>query len=225
MINITYTLDLLVAPEKIFRKIKSEPLWKKSSITLIIVILIVETVYSYIEFGAFKANTQNLMDKTKQLEYVEVYKIYFVISLVLIPIYYYLKWFAISGLLYFLMLLINKKILFKHVFSVLIHCWFIIALKKIFQVIIIYVIGTDTIIHPNDLEVIPNLGDLFTLSDNGLLAGYLDNLDLFSVWYILLLTIGLSIVAESRKLIVLPLVSLIWILMVSCRVFNSSMII
>ena len=88
--------------------------------------------------------------------------------------------------------LLGGKATFKQVFSVVAHSAVVIAVQQIFVLPLDY--AHESLTSPTNLAVFFSF-----LDDNTLIARLLGSIDLFSVWWMVSLAIGLSVLYERRS--------------------------
>jgi hypothetical protein len=131
-----------------------------------------------------------------------------------------LKWILVSIFLYFGGILLDAhQINFKTVFTVVVYSECIIILMGIINLLLLYVKGADSINNVTDLHVIIGLDYLLADKPHNIpLFTFLNSFNVFSVWYMATLTIGISIVTSFSKLKSAILVTFIWLLGVGVHV-------
>ncbi len=99
---------------------------------------------------------------------------------------------AVSGLLLGVFsAIMGGNATFKHVFAVVAHSGFIIALSQLFVMPLSYARGT--------LSAAANLGVFLPfLDETSLLARFLGSVDLFVIWWLVNLAIGLGVLYKKR---------------------------
>ncbi|MFY9607565.1 MAG: YIP1 family protein [Blastocatellia bacterium] len=125
---------------------------------------------------------------------------------------------ATAGIFALGMMLLQAKTTFKKVLAVVTWCW---AATGLLQVIVtiasVLVRGGDTSsFNPQEMGSLSaaNLGAFLPDGTSAFVKGLASTIDVFSIWFLILLTIGLAAVAGSRKIkssSVAPLVLGLWI--------------
>lgn len=142
------------------------------------------------------------------------------IGLAIAPIYLLLRWLVIAGVLYFLAILLGTEALkFKTVYTVVVYSEMILLLMGVINILLLYLKGVDSVHHITDLQAIVGLDVLLTDKTANLpLFTLLNSVNVFSIWYLATLTIGISIATNFSKLKAGVLVTSVWLIGVGFQV-------
>jgi hypothetical protein len=153
----------------------------------------------------------------KALSFSERFKY---IGLLFVPVTLLFKWLLLALFLYYSAILLNAQgINFKTVFTVVVYSECIILLMGIINLLLLYVRGINSINNMTDLQVIVGLDYFIADKPHNIpLFTFLSNFNVFSIWYVATLAIGVSVVTNFSKLKSVILVSSIWLLGVGMQV-------
>lgn len=229
VMTLSNIVNIFAVPTEVFHNTKASPKWFTAFcyITIISIILgyflLPFTQRIAIETLSAKLDTEQVQ---KAISISEQFKY---IGLLFVPVMLLLKWLILAMFLYFSAILLNaQEINFKTVYAIIVYSECIILLMGIINLLLLYVRGINSINNMTDLQVI--LGLDYFIADkphNIPLFTLLSNFNIFSVWYLATLTIGVSVVTNFSKLKSAILVSSIWLLGIGVQVavamFSTSM--
>jgi hypothetical protein len=160
----------------------------------------------------FRAQIQKRADRTGQSvtpEQIEqqvsfskkLVPIFPIIGAVFTPIAY----LVIAGVFALGMMLIQAKTTFKKILSVVSWSYTATALVQALVFIAVVLVQDQETLNSIDptqgVNIVPsNVGALLPAGSSGALQALANSLDIFSIWYLVLLAIGLAAVAGSRKI-------------------------
>ena len=137
----------------------------------------------------------------KQIEIrLKVVKIMSYISLILTPFILIISWIVKSLLIWLISQLFDGAARFKQVFSIICHTAIITFFKEIFALFLIYLKGPERITKISDIQFAWGL-DAFTSPDKVSfpLYTFLSHINVFSIWYVVVLTLGIAMVNEFQS--------------------------
>jgi len=219
-VTLSSIINIFAVPTEVFHNIKASPKW----LTAFCFITIISIIYGYfmlpfsqrimIESFSSKMDTEQVQ---KAISISERFKY---IGLLFVPLILLIKWLFLSLFLYFSAILLNaQEVNSKAVFTVVVHSELILLLMGVFNLLILYLKGVESINNITDLNAIIGL-DYFLAdrSHNIPLFTFLNNLNVFSLWYVATLAIGISVLTNFSKLKSVILVSSIWLLGIGMQV-------
>jgi hypothetical protein len=131
-----------------------------------------------------------------------------------------LRWSVLGALLYFSAIILGAtELRFKQVYAALVFSEMILVLMGVINILLLYIKGIESIQNITDLQAIVGL-DYF-LSDKAAdppLFTFLNSVNIFNIWYVATLSIGLSVITGFSKLKSAVLVSAVWLLGVGFQV-------
>jgi hypothetical protein len=209
----TDLVDLIIHPSRVFKRLKDHPSWVMSFVAL----AIVSMLFEWFSFGAAlqtavgglppRATPEMIQDATA---YLEGYRL---INLLLSP----LKLWAIIAIFSYVVYLVcsvSKSISlphWKHFFAVVVRSYWILIVGEALSLVTRSVVGH---FSPNAGLVFPQplgLGMIkISSSDPGLLYA-LNAANVFSIWYLLLVSLGVSILSGFSRVKGILTATLVWL--------------
>ena len=209
-------------PVQAFRELKSRQKfpWMGLAVLLIIVtinnILMIPVTTKVLELTY---STMNLPVSDDQIEYMMqfMYKIRYL--QVLGGVFSYLFILLIYTLIIWIATKLAKKTLsFQKAFELIIHCCMAIALGSLVNCFALYGKGIETIENIYEISLI-GLNALTSVDSVGVIFyTFLSTLTPFYVWFVVLLTIGLVILADMKYLKALIISLIFWLLIIAYSV-------
>lgn len=215
-------LAVFAAPTEVFHRLKPNPQWLGAYL-LVVLASIVIPVFGYPlsrplmlqtishAGGLEGAQLEQALEKAKQFQYW---------GSLLIPLVLLIKWGALAGLLYSLAILAgSEQIRFKELFAVFVFAEMIPLLMAVVNILLLYTRAPESIHHITDLQAIIGLDVLMSDKTSDLpLFTLLNNLNVFNVWYVGVLSIGLSIMSGLGRIRSVGIVTTAWLLGVGFQV-------
>lgn len=193
-------VSIYIAPTKIFMELNNQPRW-------FIVFIIISLITILIDYSSLPFKQQIMFSSlSTQLGEVRAREIlstanrFVIIGFIIAPISLLIKWVVIASILYYSAILYDSQnINVKKVFSVVAHTELIFMLMDILNIIILKIKGIDAIKSLTDIKTIVGLEYLFqNEASNTFLFTTLKNINAFTIWYVMVLIIGLSIISQLR---------------------------
>jgi formate/nitrite transporter FocA (FNT family) len=193
-------VGIVLSPDKTFGELKNDPSWLNAFVALSIGKMVADWLRSRIELRAIEATAAQALDSEGAGKVVEFLAAASLLSISLTPVVVLLKWLAAAGVLYWLLVLVKEDIRFKPILSLAAHCWVVTLLGRYCNVLILYLKGPEAVSGLADLNVVLGLDFLARDSANVILRAFLANITVFTVWYVYLISAGLSRIAcVSRR--------------------------
>lgn len=219
-IALIHILDILANPSDAFTSLKQQPRWFIAFIVIgSFTILIAFLLHPF---------SQHLMHSLLSVQYEdhEIERIlntaqrFTYIGYIFNPVILLLRWLIVAALLYFIAVLLNaENLTYKSIYASVVYAEIVFVVMGILNVIVLYFKGVDTVTHPIHLQAIAGMDILMrNPTDNMPLFIFLNNINIFSVWYLVILKIGLSIMTRFSKLKSALIVTFVWLLTVIYQV-------
>jgi hypothetical protein len=220
VIALSNIVNIIATPTEVLQKIKTNPKWIPSFCFITIVSIICG--YFILPFSQ-RIMIETLSSKldTEQIQKaISISERFKYIGFLFVPFVLLFKWSFITLLLYFGGILLNaQEINFKTVFSIVVYSEYIVSFMGIINLLLLYIKGVDSINNVTDLQVIVGLDYFLTDKLHNIpFYTFLNSFNVFSMWYITTLTIGISIVTSFSKLKSAILVLSIWLFGVGVQV-------
>lgn len=206
-------IDIVAVPHEAFLNIKSKgkmfiPLSLYLFILLLLSFFIIDIYRNlsyniYFNSGLFYDSIPPIVEKTILLWAI------LVVGSKLISIFF--RWFLFS----FVIWLINRTLLsqykFKKIILTVICSEIILILMEIFNISFIYLRGMDSIQTYSDIFLIPGIQNISpSVSNNFHLFTALSSYNIFSIWYILTVAIGINVMFEIPRIKAFLSILLCW---------------
>lgn len=222
--QLTNLFNIIVSPREIFEELVEQPKWVFAFIIITVINIIIEFYTLPFTHNLMLNQLETQIGEDAARQTLEMTKQYQYIGLAFSPISYLIKLLIVSMFLFFSAIILNAQNLrFKMIFALLIHSEIILIFMNIINLLILYVKGINTITDSTDMYTIYGL--IYFLQDkasNQPLFTFLNNFNLFTIWYLLTLTLGISIVTHLKKWKSAIIVLFVWLLGAG---FQSSIVI
>jgi len=209
---------------KTFTKINSKPTWLIAYLTIGTgAILIGSLISPFIIQAQIMSMPSDI--SLQQIENgLKFMKRYQTIGIALSPLLLILKFLIVSAVLWLIVQLFTE-VDFKRIFSVVVHCGVITFLGSILSFIILKLRGLQSIKSAADIQVSLGL-DLFLRNpDLDLpLKAFLSNINVFSIWWIVLISLSLSITGKISRIKATVMAIFFWFFSTAIQVGIASLI-
>lgn len=218
-------LNIFATPKEVFERIKSKPTWTVPFFVLVIgtsiVVWLTAPAHHQLAIASLQEDLAGF-HVSRSLE--SPLSRFLTITISVIGLF--LRWVIMSGLLYFICILAGaqKGLRFRSIFSALLYSWMIILMWDVVNVLLLYLQGIESISHPIELRAPVGLD--FFLEDrttNPLLAKFLNTINPFSLWFVVTLTIGVSVVSGLNLVRAASIVLIVWSLGAGYDVTRAAM--
>jgi len=221
----TSIMNVFDSPKETFYKIKESSDW----FIEFIVWAVGTTIYGHLlspfsqRLMMLSFNMQTSIPRTQQIMNMVIKYQRVALLFAFIPLF--IKLILFTVVLYYLIILLNShKVRLKTIFSIVIHSEFILLLMVIVNLFILYIKGINAVNNIFDLQAVVGLEYFIHDKTNNIpLYTFLSNFNVFTIWYIVVLTIGVSVVTELEKWKSAIIVSLVWLFGVGFQVAFASL--
>lgn len=211
--------NIFTTPTDVFLNLKQRPTWVPAFVFIAAVSMTVALatfpLTSHITHAAFaqqldKAGLDRAEEISERLKWA---------GIALMQVMLLLRWLMFSAFLYFIAILMDAEVSFKTVYALTVHSEMIIMLMAVLNILLLYAKGTDRIVQMADLQAIVGL-DYFlkNRAANPALFAFLNSINIFNIWYIATLGIGMSVVASLNRIKSTVLVAFVFFLGVGFQV-------
>lgn len=214
-------INIFATPTEVFLNLKEQPRWFVAFVFISAVSIGVarflapaseQIVINMFSEKIDEIQIQRSLATAKRLQYI---------AYAFTPVVLLLRWIIVASILYYLCLLLGvaDPPRFRTVFAVVVYSEMILLLMAITNTLLLYARGIDSMRHLIDLQAIAGLDILLKDKSASIpLFVLLNSFNFFSVWYIVTLTLGISVVTSFSKLKSAILVSGVWLLGVGYQV-------
>ncbi len=185
----------LIRPEKEFYHLNDRPIWFSSFLILCVGKMLVEYLHLSVELKVIASSVLSTLEPDKTETAMQFFSATSGIAIALMPAAIIIKNLITAGLLYGMINLWTDRVRFKKLFSVAIHSWIIVLIAKYCNLLILNLKGTDQLLYLDDLKVNLGLDILLKGNENIFIKTIFENITIFSLWYLVVLTIGVAIVS------------------------------
>ena len=203
-------IDIFIDPVKVFKRIGAGlPWWQPFS-----VIAIAMAVISYFQIPinrqVFLLNERGLSPEQLQSQ-GEIIEKFNLIGVIAAPLIVLLIYVILAALCNVTANLVSGKSSFKKMLSLLSFTAFVGLIEQGLKMLILYMRGIETITSRDDLYAVSFSLTRFIESD-GILRAVLESFSIFQIWFLILFTIGISVVYETdRRTAIVPTI-VVWVL-------------
>lgn len=215
--------DIIISPSVAFSALKGQPRWVFAAtvISLCSVVLAVLLIPYSLQIVARMLSDQ--MDRQSIQRLFDGMRSFSIIGALATPVMLMVKWLIVSAVFFSLAILFDAAhVRFRPMFSAIVHAEMIQLLMGLVNLAILAARGADSIRNLSDLCMVPGL---LTLMQTGNLTQssitLFANFNLFTVWYLMVLSIGLSTLTGFQRWKAGILVVVVWMFTVGFNVAIS----
>jgi hypothetical protein len=223
MVNsLVNVLNIIATPSEVFEKLKEQPQW----LLAFALISIVTIGIAFFTIPLTKQITYLALSQSQNLEEEQLRRAvamserFQYVGLAFVPVLLLFRWLVLGAVLYCAAILLGaNELRFKQVYAALVFAEMILLLMAIINILLIHIKGIDSLHHITDLQAIIGLD--YLLEDKAThvpLFMFLNSINIFNIWYVATLTIGVSVMTNFSKLKSAMVVSTVWLLGVGFQV-------
>ena len=211
--------DILAEPSAAFARLKSEPKWLLAMVIFCLFSIgIAWAMFSFTEQIMHQKMTETEMSSDQIEIAIKIGRIFALIGSLVAPIIWLL---AISAILTLAarFIGINDAIKFKHICAAIVHTSLISILIVLVNTALLVVFrDVEDINRLADMKIIPGLHLLLGSSENVKLLTFLSHFNPLSLWYLVVLAIGIRVFADTDKTKACVGAIIIWLLGIATEV-------
>lgn len=202
-------VDIFVDPFKVFARIEAGLSWWKP----FVLVTVVTTILSYLmlpfQRRLIELNTRGMNEEQLQ-KAVEGFGKFAPLTLITVPIFLIIVFLIIAGIVHLVVNIMSSRSDYKKTLSLISFCGIITIIEQIISTAVLRMRGVESVESAADMKFSLSLAPL--LSDGkGLLNAALQSLSIFSIWYYVVLVLGIAAIFKlSRKAAIVPVLP-IWI--------------
>lgn len=215
--------DIFGEPKAAFRVLKNQPNWGR--VCLIIALVSIGIAWAVLPFSkqiAYPKMLESGLDVARTEQTRTITEIGVFAGILLSPFLLFIKWLIFAGLLYFGAQLLGSTdtLKFKPTFTVVVHAELILVFSKLINTALLLCFkAVDNVKNATDLQMIPGLHLLFGDHIFGVLFfPLLSQITPFFIWYLILLSLGIAVVADLKTRKAAWLVVCVWLVNISIRI-------
>lgn len=217
-------LNVLATPTDVFASLKERPRWVVAFVVITVVsIAIAWLMIPFSQQIALVALSGRLSAERLHQALAMAGRFRY-IGFAAVPFTLLIKWAVVAAILFLLCYLLEapNELKYRKFFSVVAFSGVILLFMSIVNVLILYLKGVGAVQSVADLaptDVYAGLGFLVKANGKNLpLYSLLSNINVFAIWYIITLTVGVSVLTGYRKLKSAGIVTAVWFLGVVLQV-------
>ena len=204
---------LLIMPGKVFERLKQNPKW--FAVGCVILFLTVVLVLLQVPF-ANRLALQEISGSLTKDEIAEVGQTLEnarYLSALAAAAGMMAKWLLATAFLYaFSVILDVHDLQFRRLFATVVHGEIALVLMAVMNTLLLYLKGPTAVKSPTDLYVVPGLDHLVShATANVPLFILLNGINPFAIWYIVIVSIGVSVMTGLRRVTSGIIVTLLWL--------------
>ena len=219
--------NIFGAPSEAFVEIKKQPSWV--TVLVIIAVVSIGIAWAVLPFSEQMARAKMLesgMDAAQMEQGQTIAELFSFIGLLLTPLPLFIKWLIFAGLFYLGVRLLgsSKALTFKSMFAAVVHSELILVFSTLINAALLLCFkDIDTVKDITDLHMIPSLHLIFGDKKVGIpYFTFLHQINPFSIWYLIVLSRGVAVVADISRQRTEWLVALIWLAGIGFQVAASA---
>ena len=220
--------DIIGEPSTAFRVLKNKPNWR--AVCIIIALVSIGIAWAVLPFSKQIAHAKMLesdLDASQIEQTRTMVDVGMFVGILLMPILLLIKWLIFAGFLYFGAQLLGsaKALKFKPTFAVVVHAELIFVFSKLINTALLLCFKEiDNVKNAIDLQMIPGLHFLFTDHALGVpVLTLLSRITPFSIWYLIVLSLGVAVVADIKTRKVAWLVVCTWLVNIGVQIAISAL--
>ena len=214
--------NIFGAPSEAFTALKEQPSWFSG----FIIIAVVSIGIACSEQMVYTKMLESGMDAAQIQQGQAMAKLFSSIGLLLTPLPLLIKWLIFAGLFYLGVQLLgsSKALTFKSMFAAVVYSELILVFSTLINAALLLCFkDISEVQKPIDLQMIPGLHLLFGDHPLGVLKlTLLSQVTPFAIWYLIVLSLGVAIVADLKRKRVEWLVVLVWLVDIGFRIAVSA---
>jgi hypothetical protein len=187
---------IFVSPARVFAEIREgNARWWQPWIWQSVIYLIAGYLSLPIQRAVMELNVNDLSpdDLAKQLEFMDRFG---VLQILATPVLLLLFSLALAGITYVLVTILSSKANFRQYFTITLYASIIGALSMLVSTVVVRMRGVETIRVPEDAQVSLGLGFLVP---EGMWHAVLNSVEVFAVWSLILIGMGLMHVFDMTR--------------------------
>ncbi len=203
-------IDIFIDPVKVFRRIGAGLPWWQPFIVIAIASSVIAYFQQPITRQLFLLNERGLSEEQLQAQ-GEMMEKFGSVGLILAPIAVLVIYVILAALCNVAVNLVSGRSSFKKMLCLLNFTAIIGLIEQGLKMLIIHNKGIEEITSRDDLYLTSFSLNIFARAD-GILRAVLESLSIFGIWFLILFTVGISIIyGVSRKAALVP-VLVVWLL-------------
>jgi hypothetical protein len=203
-------IDIFIDPVKVFRRIKAGLPWWQPFIVVAVASSLIAYFQQPLNRQLFLLNERGLSEEQMQAQ-GEIMERFGFIGMIAAPVVVLIIYVIIAALCNVTANLVSGRSSFKKMLSLISFTAFIGLIEQGLKMLILHMKGIENITSRDDIYAVSFSLTRFIPSD-GVVRALLESLSIFGIWFLVIFTIGVSVVyGTSRKAAIAP-TAVIWLL-------------
>jgi hypothetical protein len=203
--------EIFIDPAEVFSRIDERPTWLGPFLAVSLVAMLTLLLSAPIGQQLALRHLPNGAGEEVRAELFRILRVSTYYSVAVTPILILLKWSVLAALLFLILILSGADISYRKTLALLGHASLVVSLDSLLSVLIMYVRGLDNILSPADVQsTVLSLSSFLSVALHPALRVALDNLSVFTLWYLVLLIFGVASVARLDRWRAAFIVTLLW---------------
>ncbi len=219
--------DIIAEPKAAFQALKEQPSWL--GVFLIIAVVSIGVEWAIMPFSEQIAHVKMLESGLDEAQIEQVRSLaerFSIVALFFVPFPLLFKGLIFGGLLYFGIRLLGstEALGFKHIFAIVAYSELIMVFSSLINAAVVLCLKEMSDVQASiDLQMIPGLHLLFNRQGLGApILTVLSQITPFFIWYLIVLSLGVGVVADLSRQKSQILVLLVWLADVGFRMVMSA---
>jgi hypothetical protein len=202
-------VDIFVDPFKVFARIDAGLSWWKPFVLVSAVTMILSYLTLPLQQKLIELNPRGLSEEALQ-KTVEGYGKFAPLGLIMVPIGLIIFYLIAAGVVHLIINIMSSRSNYKKTLSLISFCSIITIIEQIISTVVLRMRGIESVESAADIKFSLSLAPLLG-EGKGLLGAALQSLSIFSIWYYVVLILGIAAIFKvSRKAAIIPVLP-IWI--------------
>jgi hypothetical protein len=202
-------IDIFVDPFKVFARIDAGLSWWKPFALVTAVSMALAFLTLPFQKKMMALNVRGLSEEQLQ-KAAEGFDKYAPLSLITVPIFLIVVYLVLAGIVHLAINIMSSRSNYKKTLSLVSFCGIITIIEQIISTAVLRMRGVESVESAADLKFSLSLAPLLG-EEKGLLNAVLQSLSIFSIWYYVVLVLGIAAIFKiTRKAAIIPVLP-IWI--------------
>jgi len=203
-------VDIFADPFKVFARIEAGLSWWKPFVLVTAATMIMSYLTLPLQQKLIELNPRGLSEEALQ-KTVEGYGKFAPLGLIMVPIGLIIFYIIAAAVVHLAINIMSSRSNFKKTLSLISFCGIITIIEQIISTVVLRMRGVEGVESAADLKFSLSLAPLLG-EGKGLLNAVLQSLSIFSIWYYVVLILGIAAIFKiSRKAAIIPVLP-IWII-------------
>lgn len=205
------TFEVFFEPFNLFRRLNARPNWLRPFLIVaaagVVSVFLMSPVLTQIVVRQIPEG----LSAEAQEKVISMFKLSSYFGMLASPLLLIVKWSISAFLLFAVSVLFGVDITYRKVLSLLGHASIITALDNLLSIGVLYMRGIDTIQSAEDIQpTVLSLNHILGSSGHPVMRVFLESVNVLSVWYVIVLVLGMASMSQVSKKQSAMIVGLVW---------------